>query len=319
MSEFLQYGGQAVIEGVMMRSPRYFAVACRKPDQTIVVQEEPVERSIIGRLKWLNRPFLRGSLALLDAMVLGTKALTFAANVQAEAIPPKEGSRKKGEAERTSTSNGASPAPPAADSASRPGSRINDIAIGATLVFALCFGVFLFVALPTYLTQVSQQNLGITHEKAQNFLDGVIRITIFLCYIALISRMENIRRVFQYHGAEHKAINTLEAGEALTLENCLRQSRIHPRCGTSFIIVVLLVGILMHCLFPRPENYFVRLALHIALSVARSRARARVQPGSGRAFRSRAHRPSSSGRRLPCGNRHKDCAERRQVCYNPLG
>ena len=252
---YQQYGGQAVIEGVMMRSPRFFAVACRKPDGTIIVQQEPVDKSIVGRLKWMNRPLLRGTLALIDAMALGMKALTFAAGIQAaEATPVND------------AGNGAAPSP------DRP-SRINDIAIGATLVFALCFGIGLFVAVPTLLTQLAQSHLGLAHPTAQsrsdqillNLIDGFVRIGIFLGYIALISRMENIRRVFQYHGAEHKAINALEAGDPLTVDSCLRNSRIHPRCGTSFIIVVLIASILVHSLFPRPPHALARIGLHIAL------------------------------------------------------
>ena len=246
MSENLQYGGQAVIEGVMMRSPRWFAVACRKPDGEIVVKTEAVEATILGKLKMLNRPLLRGTLALLDAMALGMKALQFSAQVQVEAIET------------------ASP---------KPGSRINDIAIGATMVGALAFGLTLFVALPTLATQFAQPYLGISRggdptypqQMALNGVDGAIRMTIFLTYISLISRMENIRRVFQYHGAEHKAINAMEAGDELTVENAGRASRIHPRCGTSFVIIVLLAGIVVHCFFPRPDNYFVRLGLHIAV------------------------------------------------------
>lgn len=264
MSDYLQYGGQAVIEGVMMRSPRFFAVACRKPDGSIVVQNERVENSIMGRLKWLNRPFLRGSLALVDAVVLGTKALTFAANVQTAALD---------EAKRRATpdSTPANKTPPSStpsasgqtSGVSR--SRVNDIAIGGTIALAFCFGLGLFIALPTVLTQLSQNHLGVTSDAGRNLIDGIIRIGIFLGYIALIAQMENIRRVFQYHGAEHKVINTMEANGELTVENSLRASRIHPRCGTSFIVVVLIASIFVHCLFPRPENYFVRVALHLAL------------------------------------------------------
>ncbi len=248
MKEFLQYGGQAVIEGVMMRSPRYFAVACRKPDGEIVIQQEALEGSILAKLKWLNKPFLRGTLALIDAMMLGTKALTFAANVQAVELP-----------------TGGARAKDTSDAGAAKTKRINDIAIGFTMVFAFAFGLGLFVALPTLLTQIIQDLLGISSSVGRNFVDGVIRIVIFLSYIALISRMHNIYRVFQYHGAEHKTINALEAGIELTPDNCMKASRIHPRCGTSFIIVVLLVGILIHCLFPRPDNFFVRLALHLSL------------------------------------------------------
>src|SRR5438874_4994531 len=151
MSEYLQYGGQAVIEGVMMRSPRFFAVACRKPDKTIVVRTEPVEHSIVGKLKWLNKPFLRGTLALVDAMALGTKALAFAARVQSGEIASKETPPKY-----EAPSNGAGTVVPAQVS-----NRINDIAIGATMVFAFCFGIGVFIALPTLLTQLSQKHLGV--------------------------------------------------------------------------------------------------------------------------------------------------------------
>jgi uncharacterized protein YqhQ len=268
MSDYLQYGGQAVIEGVMMRSPRFFAVACRKPDGTIIVQEEPIEKSIIGRLKWMNRPMLRGTLALVDAMALGLKAMSFSAKVQAEETGA--GSEGRGDAEtrgRGENPTTQSPNDPITQRPNHPTpGRVNDIMIGGTMVVALCVGIALFVALPTWLTRFTQGHLGVTGtDRRLNIVDGVIRIAIFLAYIGLISLMQNIRRVFQYHGAEHKAINTLEDGEEVTMENCLRRSRIHPRCGTSFIIVVLVASILVHSGFPRPENYFTRLALHIAL------------------------------------------------------
>ncbi len=245
----------------MMRSPRFFAVACRKPNGEIVVEQEPVENSILGKLKWLNKPFLRGTLALVDAMALGMKALNFSARVQSEGLP-----------------TAANDAPPVSvgtlgdlevaevdEKKSKKQARINDILIGGTMIFSFCFATVLFIAIPTGLTQLFQRFFGVTHPIALNVIDGVVRITIFLGYIALISNMENIRRVFQYHGAEHKAINTLEALQDLSVENTLAASRIHPRCGTSFIIIVLLAGIVVHSVLPRPENYFVRLGLHISL------------------------------------------------------
>jgi uncharacterized protein YqhQ len=265
MSKNLAYGGQAVIEGVMMRSPRFFSIACRKPDGSIVVREENVERSWLGRLRWLDKPLLRGTLALIDAMTLGMRALSFSASVQADQIGA--------DISQAGSSTGAVREPEVRDAPlpdagnARPGqrSRVNDIAIGSTMAFAVCFGVVLFVALPTFLTQESQRALRVTNSYALNVVDGVIRIAIFLAYIALIARMDNIRRVFEYHGAEHKAINTFEAGLPLTMENCLKSSRIHPRCGTSFIIVVLLASVLVHCLFQRPPNAAVRIALHVSL------------------------------------------------------
>lgn len=263
MSDKFQYGGQAVIEGVMMRSPRFVAVACRKPDRTIVVQAEPVEKSIIGKFLWLNRPFLRGSLALLDAMALGAKALSFSANVQAEEIGKEK--RKPDAAEQASVGASAALMTPSAVSTDspRPGA-ISSIAIGMTLAISFVFGLGLFVALPTLITQFAQNN-GLHHKITLNLLDGAISLSLFLGYIALISRMENIRRVFQYHGAEHKAINALESGEELSLENAVRSSRIHPRCGTSFVIIVLLITVIVHAILPRPESYPIRLMFHLSL------------------------------------------------------
>lgn len=231
MKENLQYGGQAVIEGVMMRSPRYFAVACRHPNGEIVLKLEDLANSWLARLKWLNRPFLRGTLALLDAMALGIRALRFSADVQLE--------------EQTQTAQQ---------------KRINDLAVGSTMVVGLLIGLGLFVALPTALTQL----LPWKHPILLNMLDGVIRIALFIGYVLAVGSLKEIRRVFQYHGAEHKAINTLEAGLPLTMENARQQSRIHPRCGTSFVMVVLILAIFVFSLTGRPPIW-IRIPLHIAL------------------------------------------------------
>lgn len=231
MKENLQYGGQAVIEGVMMRSPRYFAVACRHPNGEIVLKLEDLANSWLARLKWLNRPFLRGTLALLDAMALGIRALRFSADVQME--------------EQTQTVQQ---------------KRINDLAIGSTMIVGLIVGLGLFVALPTTLTQL----LPWKHPVLLNMLDGVVRIALFVGYVLAVGSLREIRRVFQYHGAEHKAINTFEARLPLTMENARQQSRIHPRCGTSFVMVVLILAIFVFSLTGRPPIW-IRIPLHIAL------------------------------------------------------
>jgi uncharacterized protein YqhQ len=231
MNQNLQYGGQAVIEGVMMRSPRYFAVACRHPKGDIVLKLEDLANSWLARLRWLNRPFLRGTLALLDAMALGIRALRFSAEVQLE--------------EQTQTVQQ---------------KRINDLAIGSTVVVGLLIGLGLFVALPTTLTQLMPWK----NPVLLNMLDGVLRIALFLGYVLAVGQLKEIRRVFQYHGAEHKAINTLEARLSLTLENAKQQSRIHPRCGTSFVMVVLILAIFVFSLTGRPPIW-LRIPLHIAL------------------------------------------------------
>ena len=282
IDERTQYGGQAVVEGVMMRSPRFFAVACRRlSTQEIVVELEPIEKHLRA-VQWLNKPFLRGSLALIDAMALGIKALTYAANVQATDTEPNPLAPfpKKEGGERTASS----PFPPGEGSALAPGvgptgvgsearaasaaslamgegmaekqtapsGTINGIAIGLTTVISLAFGFGLFWTLPALLTDhFLPGHEGIHGRLAANLTEGAVRLAIFFLYIGLISQMKHIQRVFQYHGAEHKAINTLEAGLPMTLENALGASRIHPRCGTNFIFIVLITSIVVFSVVPR--------------------------------------------------------------------
>ncbi len=229
--QYVPYGGQAVVEGVMMRGPRFFAVACRKPDGTIDVHLEDVEAGWLGRLSWLKRPFLRGGFALIDAMTLGIRALKYSADLQIE---------QEGQSERTK--------------------RLNDVAVGGTLVLGLALGIGLFVILPTLITGL----LPWRHATGLNVLDGLVRITFFVAYIAVVGRMEAIARVFAYHGAEHKCINAMELGQPLTVESAMSQSRIHPRCGTSFVVVVLLLSILVFSLFGRPPAY-IRVPMHLVL------------------------------------------------------
>jgi uncharacterized protein YqhQ len=279
--EFLQYGGQAVIEGVMMRSPRYFAVACRKPDGSIVVQREEVDKGILRRLKWLNKPLLRGTLALLDAMVLGSRALSYSSRVQLQEEnlspnqePPHHTLKERAAEElHVSAASGASGPPLVVPTAAPKSNRINDIAIGGTIVMSLLMGFFIFRFIPTILTDLIGKS-GIVGDLPKtaldpgrvklNAVDGLIRVAFFFTYILLISRMAGIRAVFQYHGAEHKAINTMEARQDLTRANALQASRIHPRCGTSFIIVVMTIDFLICLLLPRPI-WYLRILLHLAV------------------------------------------------------
>ena len=276
--ERTQYGGQAVVEGVMMRSPRFFAVACRRlSTQEIVVALEPIEKHLRA-VQWLNKPFLRGSLALIDAMALGIKALTYAANVQASdtepnphPLPlPRAGRGESDNAERHDPFPSDSPLPlvgegPGAgaasavalamgegalvspDSAAKSGT-INGIAIGLTTVVSLALGFGLFWTLPALLTDKFLPSHG---RLLSNLTEGAIRLSFFFLYIVLISQMKHIQRVFQYHGAEHKAINTLEAGLPMTVENAVQASRIHPRCGTNFIFIVLITSIVVFSVVPR--------------------------------------------------------------------
>ena len=249
------YGGQAVVEGVMMRSPRYFAIACRRlSNNEIVVKVEDVEAKM-RKFQWLNKPFLRGSLALVDAMAMGIRALIYAANIQAA------DERSSGE-----PTTDAVPTDSVEEVESKP---INSIFIGGTLILALVFGYGFFWVLPDLIAQGAQALLHIRHlswkqELGVSLIEGLIRIAFFLGYVLLISRMEHVQRVFQYHGAEHKAINTLEANLDLTVENARPASRIHPRCGTNFIFIVLIVAILVFALFGGVPRY-IEVPLHLLL------------------------------------------------------
>lgn len=244
--EYLQYGGQAIIEGVMMRSPRYFAVAVRAPNQQIVLQAEPLAKTWVGRQKWLKLPFLRGTLALLDAMALGIRAMHFASHIQMDDKYQPVPEQKEGVESGTPVTAGEVVA------GGGENDSIKKIAVGGAMVLGIVVGLFLFVFLPNLIGQgLLQRFFGIDDSVTVNFVSNLVKVVIFLGYIWLVSRMPEIKRVFMYHGAEHKAINTLEADQALTLENCKLQTRLHPRCGTSFAIIVLLVGILIFTFVPR--------------------------------------------------------------------
>ncbi len=226
------YGGQAVMEGVMMRGPKDFAVAVRKADGEIVTTREDVE-STLGRFKCLDRPFLRGTLALIDSMALGMKALMYSANIAMADVANADGS--------------AAPEPEAAATQSPPKkSSVNDMAVGAVMVLGLVMGVALFMLVPIVITKPLRSTIHVPWELTA--VEGMIKIAIFVGYILAISLMKDVRRVFQYHGAEHKTINAYEAGEELTVENVRRYTKIHVRCGTSFILVVLVCSIVVFAL-----------------------------------------------------------------------
>ena len=210
MSAPFQYGGQAVIEGVMMRGPDTRAVAVRRPDQTIIVDEKPVG-SLTQRVPVLKWPLVRGVVALIEALVLGIEALTYSAN------------QATGEEEELTTKE-----------------------IVLTVGIALGLGVLLFAVLPTAAAHLL--NKIAPGSLIQNLIEGVFRIVIFLVYVVAIGRLEDIRRVFQYHGAEHKVINAFEAGDELSVERVQRYSTLHPRCGTSFLLIVMVISILLFSL-----------------------------------------------------------------------
>ncbi len=212
-------GGQAVIEGVMMRSGNFYTVAVRSPEKEIVLKKENI-REMPKPLKW---PLIRGVVALFQALSIGIKALMYSAEAS-------------GHEEEKPTS----------------------FSLGLTVVAAFVIGISLFLLLPLYGTKL----LGILFHTINNnsllfnVVDGLARVLVFLIYILAISMSQDIKRVFQYHGAEHKVVHAFEAGVALTPENADKYSTLHPRCGTSFLIMVMLLSVLVFSLIPKDWTFF---------------------------------------------------------------
>jgi uncharacterized protein YqhQ len=229
--EKINIGGQAVIEGVMMRAPRAMAIAVRRPSGEIVVKKEQVV-PLSEKYPLLKLPIVRGALALFSSLIIGINALNFSAN---EALAEEE--EKK---------------------------ELSPLAMGGTMVVALGFGILLFFFLPLYLTNLAKPVIG-DSNLVFNLVDGLIRVAVFLVYIWTISRMNDIQRVFQYHGAEHKSIFAFEAGEELTVANVKKYSCLHPRCGTSFLLIVMLVSILVFSLIPKLWPFYLKAGSRVVL------------------------------------------------------
>jgi uncharacterized protein YqhQ len=221
-------GGQAVIEGVMMRSPKRVATAVRLPDGTVEIKTREYQ-SLSRRLPLLGLPILRGAVVLVESLRIGVEALAFSAEaaVKEETTKPKE--------ER------------------RFGTLGWGMGFTVLVSFVLGFGVFFW--LPLFLTELT----GVKNPLAFNLIDGAFRLVFFLAYIVGIGFWGEMQRVFQYHGAEHKTIHNLEAGLELTPENADRQSRFHPRCGTSFLFLVVLVSFVVFAFLGRPDSLGDRL------------------------------------------------------------
>ena len=221
------YGGQAVIEGVMMRGSKFMAVAVRRPNGEIVLHSQPLT-SRIYTSGWARLPFIRGLALLWDALGLGMRALMFSADIAME--------------EEEADFSG-------------------PLAWG-TVVVALAFAIGLFFVLPLLIT--SFLDPWIASDLVSNLIEGIVRLAMFVGYILAIGRLEDIQRVFAYHGAEHKTINAYEDGADLTPEAVDRYSTLHPRCGTGFLLVVMVVSILLFSLLGRPD-FLVRVASRVLL------------------------------------------------------
>ena len=234
-------GGQAVMEGVMMRAPHSYCVAVRKPDGEIVTEEKPLPR-ISEKYPIFKLPILRGLGTLGHAMSLGVKALQFSANVALE-----------GEAAKHSEKTGEK-AP-----------ELSGWMMAAPLAFSLLFFLFMYKFVPLFLaTQLGNAVPSLHGRFAVNMMDGIIRLGIFLGFLFIISRMKDIRRMFQYHGAEHKVVFNFESGQPVTVENAQKFVTFHPRCGTSFLLLVMVLAILIYPLVPF-DGFVPKLISRIAL------------------------------------------------------
>lgn len=252
--EELLVGGQALIEGVMMRSPGAWGVAVRRADGTVALERGKVV-PWSRKLPFLKLPILRGVSVLFQSLALGIKALNFSAAAAMEGASAEEAG--KGGAPE----GAAAPAP-----ASINKEKGTDWAIVGSMVFGLGLGVLIFLLLPLWLTHLAERFLtGSMSSLGFNLFDGLLRAIFFLGYIVAISRFKDIHRVFMYHGAEHKVVFNYEKGLPLNVENARAQSRLHPRCGTSFLLFVLVVSIFVFALIPKTAPFLVKFGGRIVL------------------------------------------------------
>ncbi len=230
-------GGQAVMEGVMMRSPHSYCVAVRKPDGEIVTEESPLAR-LSDSYPIFKLPVFRGLGTLGHAMWLGMKALKFSAECALEGVSGKTPGNKAG---------------------------AGSGAMALQIAFSLLFMIGLYKFVPLYLaTLLGRHFHAVSGRFAINMLDGTLRIAIFLSFMLLLARMKDMRRVFEYHGAEHKVVFNFESGQPVTVENAQRFVTWHPRCGTSFLVVVLIVAMICYAFLPI-DNFWAKFAARIAL------------------------------------------------------
>src|SRR5437762_13630741 len=215
-------GGQAVLEGVMMRSPHAWAIACRTPSGEVLTHSEPLER-LSEKHKWMGWPVVRGVITLGHAMTLGFRALKFSANVALDELQPEEQGKKKLE--------------------------ISGWMAAVNVVFSVGFFIFMYKFLPLLAaTELKRINPLFGEQVIFNLVDGAIRIALFLLFIWGVSLWRDIHRVYEYHGAEHKTVFAFENGDPLDTASVQKYTTYHPRCGTSFLMTVMLISILVYTL-----------------------------------------------------------------------
>lgn len=232
-------GGQALIEGIMMKGPEKISIAVRKPDSKIELKIDPI-KSAGEKNKILSLPFIRGVVGLVEAMIIGTNALMYSADFfEEEEVEDKESLFDKVFKEKA-----------------------EDVAMFFTVAFSIMISILVFMIIPNILTSVFRR--WIANPIYLNLIEGVVRVSIFFIYVIWISKLEDIRRVFEYHGAEHKSIHCYENMEELTVENIKKYPILHPRCGTSFLFMVMIVSIFVLSFFGWP-NPLQRIIIRIVM------------------------------------------------------
>ncbi|MDD4688310.1 MAG: DUF1385 domain-containing protein [Eubacteriales bacterium] len=239
-------GGQAVIEGVMMRGPKHIAVAVRKSDGEIIIDKKTVN-SIVTKFKLNKIPVIRGIVNFIDSMITGVKALTYSAEL-VDLEDDEEYKPSKFEQWMDD----------------KFGDKIKDIAIYTAVAVSLFFSIGLFYLLPNFLVGWCKSFIS-DNNIILHLVEGCVRISIFLVYLTLVSQMKDIQRVFQYHGAEHKTIHCYESGAELTPENAKQFTRLHPRCGTNFLLIVMVISILIFSFLSWDINRWAMMGLKLLL------------------------------------------------------
>ena len=237
-------GGQAVIEGIMMKNEDKYAIAVRKPDGKIELSVNDY-KSVTGKNKILDLPFIRGIFRFIDSLVIGMKTLTYSASFYEDEETEKPG--------KTDTF------------LNRVfGEKAESVLMGITVCISVVIAVLLFMMLPLFLADLSAKYISFVSTDYVPVIEGALKIIIFLLYVVLISKMEDIQRTFMYHGAEHKCINCVETGNVLNVKNVSKSSRYHKRCGTSFMLIVMIISIIFF-IFIRSDKILIRYGLRLLL------------------------------------------------------
>lgn len=239
-------GGQAVMEGIMMRNKDRYAVAVRQSDGSIVVDTQKY-KGITGKCKLFQLPFIRGIFSFIDSLILGIKTLTFSAKFFDDEA---DYSDEPDKFEQWLTD--------------KFGDKAEKVIMGFTVVFSIMIAIGLFMVLPLFIADIMERYVSWVTPGHVPVIEGVVKMILFIAYLLLISLMNDIKRTFMYHGAEHKCINCIENGHVLTVDNVRKSSRYHKRCGTSFLLVVLIISIVMFILI-RTDIVWLRYVTRILL------------------------------------------------------